>query len=35
MDKLLYDRAIPSAFWSIAFHTPLPYHGAMDRGNCP
>ena len=31
MDKLLYDRAIPSAFWSIAFHIFLAYHGATGK----
>ena len=35
MDKLLYVVPAPSVFWSIAFHNPLAYHGAMDRRDCP
>ena len=35
MDKLLYDRAIPSAFWSIAFHIFLAYHGATGKRDSP
>ena len=30
-----YDRAIPSAFWSIAFHIFLAYHGATGKRDSP
>lgn len=35
MGKLLYDRAIPSAIWSIAFHILLSYHGATGKRDSP
>lgn len=35
MVKLLDVVLVLFAIWSIAFHTPLAYHGAMDRRDCP